>query len=457
MRPIRPASRRRSRRAALARSRARPTRCRTRARRDARSSPHRDRATGYPRSPRPGRHGRGAARARRRIGRDVAIKRMRAAPTAPSAIARFLREARVQGRLEHPAIVPVYDLGRDADGRPYFTMKRLAGTTLAEVLERATSRAVARSACCARSSTSASRSTSRTRAASSTAISSRRTSCSATSARCTCSTGASRASLDDARRARDGVADIDDARRAATRRRRRCSARPATCRPSRSRGDATSTRRADVYALGCDPVRDARAASRCIRAVDAALATHADGVDARAVVRAPERDVAARARRDRASRAARARRDARRDRARARRARRALPRRRSRPRAAAASSPREHARSARAPRSRSGDDADDARTRCARPAARSRSIPTSREAAELVDALMLRAAEARAARGRADARGDRSADRARRAGSRRCRVGYLAFVPLMLWTGMRQPLYAVGFAALAITGGSRSI
>jgi serine/threonine-protein kinase len=73
----------------------------------------------------------------RRIGRDVAVKRMRAANPSPATIGRFLREARIQARLEHPAIVPVHELGTDADGRPYFTMKRLAGVTLAKRLEQA--------------------------------------------------------------------------------------------------------------------------------------------------------------------------------------------------------------------------------------------------------------------------------------------------------------------------------
>jgi len=67
------------------------------------------------------------------IDREVAIKRMLLDPTGP-AVARFLREAKVQGRLDHPAIVPVYELANDAEGRPFFVMKRLAGTTLADVL-----------------------------------------------------------------------------------------------------------------------------------------------------------------------------------------------------------------------------------------------------------------------------------------------------------------------------------
>jgi serine/threonine-protein kinase len=68
-----------------------------------------------------------------RIERDIAIKLMRRDRNqGEDAVARFLREARVQGRLEHPGIVPVHDLGEhDA---PYFAMKRLAGTTLADVI-----------------------------------------------------------------------------------------------------------------------------------------------------------------------------------------------------------------------------------------------------------------------------------------------------------------------------------
>ena len=69
-----------------------------------------------------------------KIGRDIAIKRMRSTSPSPDAIARFLREAKIQARLDHPAIVPVHELGTDPDGRPFFTMKKLTGTTLAEVL-----------------------------------------------------------------------------------------------------------------------------------------------------------------------------------------------------------------------------------------------------------------------------------------------------------------------------------
>jgi serine/threonine-protein kinase len=66
-----------------------------------------------------------------RIEREVALKRMRGgASVSADAVARFIREAKIQARLDHPAIVPVHELGHDDDGLPYFTMKRLTGTTL---------------------------------------------------------------------------------------------------------------------------------------------------------------------------------------------------------------------------------------------------------------------------------------------------------------------------------------
>src|SRR5262249_16812563 len=51
-----------------------------------------------------------------RIGREVAIKRMRHAAPNPDSVARFLREAKIQARLDHPAIVPVHEVGHDAEG-----------------------------------------------------------------------------------------------------------------------------------------------------------------------------------------------------------------------------------------------------------------------------------------------------------------------------------------------------
>lgn len=41
---------------------------------------------------------------------------------------RFLNEAEITGRLEHPGIIPVYGRGRQADGRPYYAMRLISGT-----------------------------------------------------------------------------------------------------------------------------------------------------------------------------------------------------------------------------------------------------------------------------------------------------------------------------------------
>jgi serine/threonine-protein kinase len=49
---------------------------------------------------------------------------------------RFVREARIQGQLQHPSIVPVHELGSTEDGAPYFTMKKVQGVTLQQVIEK---------------------------------------------------------------------------------------------------------------------------------------------------------------------------------------------------------------------------------------------------------------------------------------------------------------------------------
>ena len=71
----------------------------------------------------------------RHLERDVALKRMRSRDAKPEALARFLREAQLSGSLEHPNIVPIYDLGVDSEGAMFFTMRRLRGRSLAELLE----------------------------------------------------------------------------------------------------------------------------------------------------------------------------------------------------------------------------------------------------------------------------------------------------------------------------------
>jgi serine/threonine-protein kinase len=70
-----------------------------------------------------------------RIGREVAMKVILPDLQANTSIrARFIREASVQGQLEHPSIVPVHDLGVTPEGATFFTMKRVRGLTLEAVL-----------------------------------------------------------------------------------------------------------------------------------------------------------------------------------------------------------------------------------------------------------------------------------------------------------------------------------
>ncbi len=70
-----------------------------------------------------------------RIGREVALKVIRDERAMKArARTRFFKEARVQGQLEHPAVVPVYDLGATEAGQPYFTMRRVGGRTLADII-----------------------------------------------------------------------------------------------------------------------------------------------------------------------------------------------------------------------------------------------------------------------------------------------------------------------------------
>ncbi len=70
-----------------------------------------------------------------RIGREIAVKVMHSGTAASgTALERFVREARIQGQLEHPAVVPVYDLGASADGAAYFSMKRVRGRALDEII-----------------------------------------------------------------------------------------------------------------------------------------------------------------------------------------------------------------------------------------------------------------------------------------------------------------------------------
>src|SRR6185312_13488459 len=69
-------------------------------------------------------------------GRDVAVKVLHPGHAAdPAMIRRFIEEAQIGGQLQHPGILPVYELGLDAGLRPYFTMRLVQGRTLAALLE----------------------------------------------------------------------------------------------------------------------------------------------------------------------------------------------------------------------------------------------------------------------------------------------------------------------------------
>jgi len=71
----------------------------------------------------------------RDIGRTVALKILREdASKSMNLLERFLGEAQVTGQLEHPNIVPVHDLGRLPNGTVYYTMKRVEGRSLDQVL-----------------------------------------------------------------------------------------------------------------------------------------------------------------------------------------------------------------------------------------------------------------------------------------------------------------------------------
>ncbi len=69
------------------------------------------------------------------LGRDLAVKvLLERHGDDPDLLRRFVEEAQIAGQLQHPGIVPVYELGTFADRRPYFAMKLVKGRTLAEVL-----------------------------------------------------------------------------------------------------------------------------------------------------------------------------------------------------------------------------------------------------------------------------------------------------------------------------------
>ena len=70
------------------------------------------------------------------LSRDVSLKFLKQDKAGnPDNLRRFLLEAEVTSRLEHPGIVPVYSLGADARGAPCYAMRFIRGETLQDVLE----------------------------------------------------------------------------------------------------------------------------------------------------------------------------------------------------------------------------------------------------------------------------------------------------------------------------------
>lgn len=70
------------------------------------------------------------------LSREVALKEIQDQyANNPDSRARFLREAEITGRLEHPGIVPVYGLGTYENGRPYYAMRFIEGDSLQDAVK----------------------------------------------------------------------------------------------------------------------------------------------------------------------------------------------------------------------------------------------------------------------------------------------------------------------------------
>ena len=68
------------------------------------------------------------------LGRDLAVKvLLEKYANRPDVARRFIEAAQIGGQLQHPGVVPIYDIGKFGD-RPFFTMKLVKGQTLAAIL-----------------------------------------------------------------------------------------------------------------------------------------------------------------------------------------------------------------------------------------------------------------------------------------------------------------------------------
>ena len=75
------------------------------------------------------------------VRRNVAMKVMlNPEQVEPPQVLRFIEEAQITGQLEHPGVVPVYELGVDAGNNVFYTMKFIRGRTLKEVIKGLTDR-----------------------------------------------------------------------------------------------------------------------------------------------------------------------------------------------------------------------------------------------------------------------------------------------------------------------------
>ena len=73
----------------------------------------------------------------RELNREVALKRIRDEHADNTqGQARFVVEAEITGNLEHPGVVPIYSLGRDDAGRPYYAMRFIKGDNLKSAADR---------------------------------------------------------------------------------------------------------------------------------------------------------------------------------------------------------------------------------------------------------------------------------------------------------------------------------
>ena len=70
------------------------------------------------------------------LGRDVAIKVLSVSSDDPAIVERFRRETAILAQLDHPCVVPVHDSGTLPDGRVFYAMKLVRGSSLADARPR---------------------------------------------------------------------------------------------------------------------------------------------------------------------------------------------------------------------------------------------------------------------------------------------------------------------------------